>query len=121
MGLKWGAGWLVAALVCLSLFQGAASNFTVSAATQYWRREDFSNVFACVNPIANVLQAAGPMLIANILFTKGYPAVFGVSAVIGVVSLVLILLFNPAHVKATDDGYRAKAGKPLDDALVGRK
>ena len=116
-----GSTWFIAAFVCLSIFEGAASNFTVSAAAQYWRREDFSNVFACVNPIANILQAAGPMMIAAILFTKGCQAVFTVSAVIGVICLVLILLFKPAHVKKTDDEYRTKAGKALDDALIGRK
>lgn len=121
LGAIHGAGWLLASFVCLSIFEGAASNFTVSAAAQYWRREDFSNVFACVNPIANILQAAGPMMIANILFSKGYQTVFAVSAVIGVVCLVLILLFRPAHVKTTDDKYRAKAGKPLDDVLAGRR
>lgn len=116
-----GAGWLLASFFCLSIFEGAASNFTVSAAAQYWRREDFSNVFACVNPIANILQAAGPMMIATILFSKGYQTVFAVSTFIGVVCLVLILLFKPTHVKETDDKYRARVGKPLDDALVGRK
>ncbi len=116
-----GSGWFIAAFVCLSIFEGAASNFTVSAAAQYWRREDFSNVFSCVNPIANILQAAGPMMIATILFTKGCQMVFTVSAVIGVVCLVLILLFKPAHVKETDDKYRTAAGKELDDALAGRK
>lgn len=121
LGAIHGAGWLLASFVCLSVFEGAASNFTVSAAAQYWRREDFSNVFACVNPIANILQAAGPMMIANLLFTKGYQTMFAVSAGIGVVCLVLILLFRPAHVKATDDKYRAKAGKPLDDVLSGRR
>ena len=121
LGAIRGAGWLIASFICLSVFEGAASNFTVSAAAQYWRREDFANVFACVNPIANVLQALGPMIIAAVLFSKGCQVMFGVSAVIGVISLVLILLFNPAHVKETDDKYRQAAGKPLDDALVGRK
>lgn len=121
LGAIHGAGWLLAAFFCLSIFEGAASNFTVSAAAQYWRREDFPNVFACVNPIANVLQAIGPMMIAGILFTKGYQAVFGVSAGIGVICLILILLFSPKHVRETDNKYRSAAGKPLDDALAGRK
>lgn len=121
LGVIHGAGWLLASFVCLSIFEGAASNFTVSAAAQYWRREDFANVFACVNPIANILQAAGPMMIAGILFSRGYQMVFAVSAGIGVVCLILILLFSPAHVKTTDDKYRAAAGKPLDDVLAGRK
>lgn len=47
--------------------------------------------------------------------------VFTVSAIIGVICLVLILLFKPAHVKETDDKYRTAAGKELDDALAGRK
>ena len=42
-------------------------------------------------------------------------------AVAGVVSLIMLLLFKPARVKKYDDKYRAAAGKPLDDALVGRK
>jgi hypothetical protein len=32
-----------------------------------------------------------------------------------------MLLHKPEHIKAMDDKYRAAAGKPLDDALVGRK
>lgn len=32
-----------------------------------------------------------------------------------------MLAFNGAHVKTVDDTYRKAAGKPLDDALVGRK
>ena len=42
-------------------------------------------------------------------------------AIIAVISLVLILFFKPSKVKEADDKYRAAAGKPLDDALVGRK
>ena len=38
-----------------------------------------------------------------------------------IITLVLILCFKPANVKAVDDKYRAAAGKELDDALVGRK
>ena len=38
-----------------------------------------------------------------------------------ILCIVLTALFKPGHVKETDDKYRAAAGKPLDDALVGRK
>jgi hypothetical protein len=38
-----------------------------------------------------------------------------------VVSVILVLLFKPANVKALDDTYRAAAGKPLDEALASRK
>ena len=110
------------ALICLALFMGASSNYTVSAAAQYWRREDFSSVFAAVNPIANILASSGPMVIARLIATKmGYNAIFLTTAIIAVICLVLVSVFKPAHIKATDDKYRQAAGKPLDDVLVGRK
>lgn len=115
------AGCLVAALICLALFMGASSNFTVSLAAQYWRREDFGTVFAAVNPIANLICAFGPMLIAIIMIAKGYNMIFIVTAVIAVICIVLMLLFSAKHVKAKDDKYREAAGKPLDDALAERK
>lgn len=115
-------GLLRAALICLAIFMGASSNYTVSAAAQYWRREDFSSVFACVNPIANILASSGPLVIARLIATRmGYNAIFLVTGIVGVVCIVLTALFKPGHVKETDDKYRAAAGKPLDDALVGRK
>jgi MFS family permease len=121
-----GGGAMVPAIVLLAIFMGAASNFTVSGAAQYWRREDFSSVFGVVNPIANIIQALGPMMFAmtiGIGMAKGMGTAlpFIVTIVIAVISLVLVLCFKPANVKAVDDKYRAKAGKPLDDALVGRK
>jgi OFA family oxalate/formate antiporter-like MFS transporter len=120
-GLFHSATTLLISIFCLAVFMGASSNFTVSAAAQYWRREDFSSVFARINPIANILQAIGPMLVAILLTTKGLSTAFGTTAVVGVISLVLIILFSPVHVKETDDKYRQAAGKPLDEALVGRK
>ena len=112
---------LLAALGCLAIYMGAASNFTVSGAAQYWRREDFPNVFAVVNPLANIMQAFGPMMVAFLLFSSGYQSAFGAIGIFGVVSLVLILLFKPSRVRDTDDKYRQAAGLPLDDALEGRK
>lgn len=115
---------LVAALLVLGVFMGASSNFTVSGSVQYWRREDFPSVFARVNPLANIIQAAGPMVIAMLLFRNGAPdprGPFVLVGVCGVVSLILLSLFKPGRIKAQDDKYRAEAGKPLDDALAGRK
>ena len=111
----------VISIILLAIFMGSASNFTVSAAAQYWRREDFSSVFAVVNPVANIIQALGPMMVAMTIGMGGVTLPFWVTAVIAVISLVLIIAFKPAKVKETDDKYRAAAGKPLDDALVGRK
>ena len=122
IGLFKGVVPMLIAFFLLCVFEGAASNFTVSAAAQYWRREDFPNVFSCLNPIANILQAFGPMMVAATVFSAtGYTLTYGIFAGIAVVSLVLMLLFSPKHVKAVDDKYREKAGKALDDALVGRK
>lgn len=112
---------LVIALICLAAFMGASSTFTVSGAAQYWRREDFSSVYSCVNPVANILQAFGPMVIAMLVATRGSAFAFGVIGVLGVISLVLILVFKPVRIKALDDKYRAKAGKALDEVLAGRK
>ena len=114
-------GLLVAALICLALFMGASSNYTVSLAAQYWRREDFPTVFAAVNPIANLINALGPMLVAIIMISSGYNNVFTMSLVCGIISIIMLFLVSPAHIKAKDDKYREEAGKPLDDALVGRK
>ncbi len=115
---------MLVALACLAVFMGAASNFTVSGAVQYWRLEDFPSVFACVNPVASLLSAFGPMIVAVLLFSKGFPdpsAAFIFVGICGVISVILALLFKPAKVKALDDKYRAAAGKPLDEALAGRK
>lgn len=111
-----------AALILLAIFMGASSNFTVSAAAQYWRREDFTSVFAVLNPVANLLSAIGPTVIAIALFGFGGPtSVFKVILVAGILGVVLMLLFSKNNVKKVDDKRRAKAGLVLDDALVGRK
>lgn len=121
LGVAHSAAATVAALICLAIFMGASSNFTVSAAAQYWRREDFTSIFACLNPVANLMSAVGPTVIAIMMVSRGTTGVFGVILGAGVLGVVLMLLFSPKHVKAVDDKRRAKAGKELDDALVGRK
>lgn len=113
---------LLFSMICLALFMGAASNFGVSVAAQYWRREDFSRIFAASSPIGSVISSSGPMFIAMLLYSRwGYQSIFAVTVVAGVVSLILLLLFSASHVKKVDDKYRTAAGKELDDALVGRK
>lgn len=116
-----GGNAMILAIILLSIFMGAASNFTVSGAAQYWRREDFSTVFGFVNPIANILQCFGPMMFSIMIAKVSAAAPFWATAVIAVISLILVLCFKPSNVKAVDDKYRAAAGKPLDDALVGRR
>ena len=113
------------AMIFVALFMGASSNFGVSLCAQYWRREDFGRVFALMSPIGSAISSASPVIIAGLLFGatgyKGHGGAFAFVLIFGIVALVLMLAFNPKSIKARDDKYREKAGKPLDDALVGRK
>lgn len=113
---------VMVALICVALFMGSSSNYTVSGAMQYWRREDFPSVFAAVNPVANIICNIGPMVVGILIGSVlNVQAVFIFCLVSGIVAFILLLLFNASRVKAKDDQYRRAAGKPLDDALVGRK
>ncbi len=118
---------LAVAMICIALYMGASSNFSVSVSAQYWRREDFPSVFGVINPISNIFEAAGPTVIILLISTGGASAILGVRAVfvflaaMGILGVILICLFSKKHVKAMDDKYRAAAGKPLDDALADRK
>jgi MFS family permease len=137
---------LFVGIIILAMFMGASSNFTVSSAVQYWRLEDFPSVFSAINPVANLINAVGPMLVATLFYSAlgsfmgaaeasgtitdetaalaaqaGSGTVFMFCAIFGAIGLVLALLFRPSRVKKYDDKYRTAAGKPLDDVLVGRK
>ena len=120
-----GNSTILPAMIFVALFMGAASNFGVSCAAQYWRREDFGRIFMISSPIGSLISSASPAVVAGLMFGamgyKGPTGVFVLTAICGVVSLVCMLLFKPAHIKAVDDKYREKAGKELDDALLGRK
>lgn len=106
---------LVAGLLLLCVFMGSASNFVVSFSAQYWRREDFPSVYAVANPVANIIQAFGPMMVATIGLRVGFHQTFGVIGVLGVAALILICLFSPAHVKEVDRKYRQEAGLPAEE------
>ena len=129
LGVIGGKTMVIAAMWILGIFMGASSNYTVSGSVQYWRIEDFPTVFGKVNPLANLMNNMAPMVIASLMFmnaakTHGQPdaaPAFIFLAIAGVISLIMLLLFKPARVKKYDDKYRAAAGKPLDDVLVGRK
>lgn len=114
--------FVVISLIFVAMFMGASSNYTVSVAAQYWRREDFSGVFSCVNPVANIFNAIAPTIVAALIFSAlGVTAVFIFLGVAGIVGLILMIAFSNGHIKTVDDKYRKAAGKPLDDALLGRK
>ena len=125
LGLLDNAIALLLAMIFVAMFMGASSNFGVSHAAQYWRREDFSRIFTLSSPIGSMISSASPALIAALLFGatgyKGHSGAFIFVLISGVVALVVMLLHKPEHIKEMDDKYRAAAGKPLDDALVGRK
>lgn len=125
LGLIPNAIALLLAMIFVAMFMGASSNFGVSAAAQYWRREDFSRIFTLSSPIGSMISSASPALIAALLFGatgyKGHAGAFTFVLISGVIALVVMLLYKPEHIKEMDDKYRAAAGKPLDDALVGRK
>jgi len=125
LGLFDNATALLLAMIFVAMFMGASSNFGVSHAAQYWRREDFSRIFTLSSPIGSMISSASPALIAALLFGatgyKGHSGAFTFVAISGVVALVVMLIHKPSHIKEMDDKYRAAAGKPLDDALVGRK
>ena len=116
---------LMIAMIFVAMFMGASSNFGVSHAAQYWRREDFSRIFTLSSPIGSAISSASPALIAALLFGatgyKGHSGAFTFVLIAGIVALVVMILHKPSHIKEMDDKYRAAAGKPLDDELVGRK
>ena len=105
---------LVAGLEIMQMFVGASSNFEVSSAAQYWRREDFPTAYSLINPVASVFQAIGPMVVAIIGLSMGFKTVFGVFIVLGIISLVLILLFKPERIAKKDAIYRKEAGLPAE-------
>lgn len=98
----------------LCIFEGAASNFAVSMAAQYWRREDFPSVYGIINPTVNVIQAFGPMIITMIGLRFGFHITLGIIGISGVVALILICLVNPEHIRKMDNKYREAAGLPVD-------
>lgn len=83
-------------------------------AAQYWRREDFPSVYGIINPIVNVIQAFGPMIITMIGLRFGFHITLGIIGISGVVALILICLVNPEHIRKMDNKYREAAGLPVD-------
>lgn len=120
-----GSTTLLIAMIFVSLFMGAASNFGVSCAAQYWRMEDFGRVFTLSSPIGSLISSATPMIVAALLFGptgyKGHGSLFLLIAIVGAVATVLMLCFSPKNIAKVDNKLREEAGKPVDDALAGRK
>lgn len=115
-GIFKSAPTLLIGFYMLMVFLGAASNFTVSLSAQYWKREDFPAVFGVANPIANAIQAFGPMMVVMLSIKYGFHITLGVIGILGVIALVLICLFSPKHIEEMDNKYREEAGLLIDKA-----
>lgn len=98
----------------LQFFLGASSNFTVSAGAQYWRREDFPSAFSMINPVANMISAFGPFLVAGLSAAMGgsFTWVWIAISVLGLVALICSLIFKPKMLIDADKKYRREAGLP---------
>lgn len=97
----------------LQLFLGSSSNFTVSSAVQYWRREDFPSAFSFINPLANLICAFGPFLIAGLRAATGsFTLVWIILAVLGLIGVIFMLIFKPKMILDKDRQYRIEAGLP---------
>ena len=137
-GTMWNVCYFVACLVVI-----VWSTFIIGILVGQWfprRKGTVMGLVTCAFPVGNALMGiflgdaigmsigmsmeGAPMevMIAAIspIARKAYMPFF-ILVCVGVISLVMMLLFKPARVKKYDDKYRAAAGKPLDDALVGRK
>jgi OFA family oxalate/formate antiporter-like MFS transporter len=110
----------VAACWLLGLFMGASSNFGLSAIVRYWRQEDFPSVYSGAPPLGTVVGAAFPFIIASIAARFTYNGAFLFVAIMAVVCIVSICLFNPRGIIKYDNKLREAAGLPIDDVLEQR-
>jgi hypothetical protein len=99
---------------------GASSNFGLSAIVRYWRQEDFPAGYSGAPPLGTVVGAALPSVVASIAARFTYNGAFLFVAVMAVVSIVSILLFNPRGIIKYDNKLREAAGLPIDDVLEQR-
>lgn len=110
----------VTAAMLLGLFMGASSNFGLSAIVRYWRREDFPAVYAGQPPLGFIISSVAPFAVASIAAAASYSAAFLFVAVMAVVCLILLFLFNPRNIIRQDDKLREAAGLPLDGKLAAK-
>ena len=55
------------------------------------------------------------MMVAMVGFGMGFHVVFGIVAVLGVIALILICLFNPKHIIEIDNKYKAAARETIEN------
>ncbi len=110
----------VAACWILGLFMGASSNFGLSAIVRYWRQEDFPAVYSGAPPLGTVIGAALPFVVASIAARFTYNGAFLFVALMAVISIASVLLFDPKGIIKYDNKLREAAGLPIDDVLEQR-
>lgn len=108
----------VIAAMLLGLFMGASSNFGLSAIVRYWRREDFPAVYAGQPPLGFIISSVAPFVVATIATEASYSIAFLFVAIMAVVCLILLFIFNPKNIIKQDDKLREAAGLPLDGLLA---
>ncbi len=112
---------LFAATMMLGVFMGAGSNFGFSALVRYWRPEDFPAVYTGAPPLNTVMNAVFPYIFAAIgSLSLGYHGTFIFVAILGAISIVLNVLFNPKKLADYDAKLREEAGLPVDNVLYDR-
>lgn len=101
-------------IACMAFFMGAGSNFNVSASMEFWGLPNFSSVFSLMSPVANLISAFGPMVLAVIYAATGtYVIAFGLVVVMGIVGAILVLMIKKDNVTAkTEKMLAAKGGAP---------
>ena len=110
-GIAGAFGTLVSTLIAggfLSIFMGAASNFTVSVSAEYWNRSDFPTVYALVSPVVSLISAFGPMVIAIIAATVGFRISFILVAILAVISIVLPFFTSGEHITKKGEQFKAE-------------
>lgn len=113
---------IIVSFILIALYMGASSNYTVSVCAQYWRREDFSSVYGCMNPVTVIFTATCSTVVAFLVRSQlGVVTVFIFLGIIGILGAVMMIGFSKKHVKAVDEMYRKEVGKPVDDELSNRK
>lgn len=120
LGMLDSAVCAVAACWGLGLFMGASSNFGLSAIVRYWRAEDFPSVYSGAPPLGTIIGAVFPFLVASLAAKFTYSAAFLFVAIMAVVCIISISLFNPLGIAKYDNKLRVAAGMEADNALIDR-
>ena len=91
------------ALMFFSVTLGGGSNLLVSFYNGIWGRQDFAPVFRWGQPICNLFVSPAAAVVAWVGKLTSYRAAFGLAAVIGVITLILISRVKQSDFKADNE------------------